>query len=182
MKYLLSVIVFFIFLQQMSLAQQKGYTPKIEPCECAFKVDSNLKTRCAYLIVPENRHKPNGKTIKLPFIYIESGNPDKHKDPVLYTGGGPGASSLRSVRGSYRRALLKNRDYIAFEQRGTQFALPCLKCDEIGEAVKKGYRNNLPIDSMVLDGVKSCRKHLLAQGIDLSAYNTDESAADIEDL
>lgn len=182
MKSLITIIVFIIFFQQNSFAQQKKYTPKIEPCACTFKVDSALKTRCAYLIVPENRHKPNGKTIKLPFIYVESGNPNKRKDPVLYTGGGPGASSLRSVRGSYRRALLKNRDYIAFEQRGTQFAVPCLKCDEIGEAVKKGYRNNLPIDSMVLAGVKSCRKNLLAQGIDLSAYNTDESAADIEDL
>ena len=117
-KSLTLTIAFIILIQLSVTAQQKGYTPKIEPCECTFKVDSNLKTRCAYLIVPENRHKPNGKTIKLPFIYIESGNPDKRKDPVLYTGGGPGASSLRSVRGSYRRALLKNRDRIAFEQKG----------------------------------------------------------------
>jgi pimeloyl-ACP methyl ester carboxylesterase len=178
-KYLL--LIALIFILRVSYAQNTGYTPKIEPCACAFKADS-LKTRCAYLIVPENRNKPNGKTIKLPFIYVESNNPNKRKDPVLFSGGGPGASSLRSVRGSQRRALLRNRDYIAFEQRGTQFALPCLECGVVDEAVKTAYRKNLPLDSMVLEGVKNRRKKLLAEGIDLSAYNTEESAADIEDL
>jgi len=92
MKYLISLIGVFILFQQTVSAQQKGYTPKIEPCECAFKADTSLKTRCSYLIVPENRSKSNGKTIKLPFIYVESKNTNKHNDPVLYTAGGPGAS------------------------------------------------------------------------------------------
>ena len=35
---------------------------------------------------------------------------------------------------------------------------------------------------MILVGVEACRKRLAAQGIDLSAYNTIENAADIEDL
>jgi len=180
-KYLL-LIFLLPFTLAISFAQNKGYTPKIEPCACAFKADSSLKTKCAYLIVPENRKKPNGKTIKLPFIYVESNNPDKHKDPVLYTTGGPGGSSLSPVRNVHRRSLIKSRDYIAFEQRGTQYALPCLKCDEIGEAVKNAYRHNLPVDSAMIEGVKRCRKNLAAQGIDLSAYNTDESVDDIEDL
>ncbi len=77
---------------------------------------------------------------------------------------------------------MKNRDYIAFEQRGTQYALPCLKCDEVDVAIKKAYRSNLPVDSMTLVGIKQCRQNLVNQGIDLAAYNTDENAADIEDL
>jgi pimeloyl-ACP methyl ester carboxylesterase len=171
-----------LFVQQLSSAQQKeAYTPKIEPCDCAFKSDS-LKTRCAYLIVPENRSKPNGKTIKLPFIYVESNNPNRRKDPVLYTTGGPGGSSLRGVRFIHQRAFMKNRDYIAFEQRGTEFARPCLKCKEVDEAIKEAYRKNLPKDGLVLEATKHCRKKLADEGIDLSAYNTIESAADIEDL
>ena len=177
----LILIPILIFFQQFAIAQQKGYTPRIEPCECAFKSDS-LKTKCAYLIVPENRNKPNGKTIKLPFIYVESKNPNKHKDPVLYTAGGPGASSLRGVRFIHNRAFTKDRDYIAFEQRGTEFALPRLDCFEVSDAIKESYRKNLNRDSMILTGVKACRKRLAAQGIDLSAYNTIENATDIEDL
>src|ERR1700744_990018 len=125
LKNILLTLLPLIFFQTTFAQQKQAYTPKIEPCECAFKSDS-LKTRCAYLVVPENRNKPNGKTIKLPFIYVESKNPNKHKDPVLYTTGGPGGSSLGGVRSIHRRQFFKNRDYIAFEQRGTQYALPCL--------------------------------------------------------
>src|SRR5258708_18270760 len=171
-KHLILITTLIIFFQFSSMAQQKGYIPKIEPCACAFKADSNLKTRCAYLIVPENRNKPNGKTIKLPFIYVENNNPNKHKDPVLYTAGGPGASSLGGVRFIHRRAFFKDRDYIAFEQRGTTHAQPCLSCDVMGEAIKQAYRKNLPVDSMVLQQVKKCRKALTDQGVDLDAYNT----------
>lgn len=178
----LFIFILSSILFQIGFAQIKGYTPRIEPCDCAFKSDSGLKTTCAYLIVPENRNKPAGKTIKLPFIYVESPNPNKKKDPVLFTGGGPGSSSLGIVQFAHRRIFMQNRDFIAFEQRGTYYALPRLSCDEISEAIKKAYRDNLPKDSMILDGVKRCRENLVAQGIDLSGYNTVESAADIEDL
>ena len=176
------LLLLILFTVPGFLYAQKGYIPKIEPCACVFKADSSLKTRCAYLIVPENRQKQNGKTIRLPFIYVESNNHAKKKDPVLFTGGGPGLSSLHPVTFVHRRSLIKDRDFIAFEQRGTQYALPCLSCDGIGEAIKKAYRNNLPVDSLELEAYKTCREKLIARGIDLSAYNTDESAADIEDL
>src|SRR5882672_6458168 len=105
------IFIFFLLsiFFQIGFGQGKGYTPRIEPCDCAFKSDSGLKTNCAYLIVPENRNKPAGKTIKLPFIYVESPNPNKKKDPVLYTGGGPGSSSLGIVRNVQRRTLIKDR-------------------------------------------------------------------------
>lgn len=177
-----SIFALLLFAASGLQAQPKAtYTPKIEPCDCIFKNDS-LKTRCAYLIVPENRSKPNGETIKLPFIYVESKNPNKHKDPVLYTSGGPGASSLRGVRFINYRQFSKDRDYIAFEQRGVTYAQPCLSCDGISEAVKEAYRKNQPLNNTLLEAVKACRKKLTQEGNDLSAYNTTENAADIEDL
>jgi pimeloyl-ACP methyl ester carboxylesterase len=182
MKYLIAVFVFSTLFQQASFAQQNGYLPKVEPCECAFKADTTLKTRCAYLIVPENRSKPNGKTIKLQFIYVESKNPNKHTDPVLYTAGGPGASSLHGVMFVHQRQFIRDRDYIAFEQRGTYNTKPWLNCTEVPEAIKEAYRKGLNRDSMVLEAVKACRKRLVSEGIDLDAYNTIENAADIEDL
>ncbi|HEY8930408.1 MAG TPA: alpha/beta fold hydrolase [Mucilaginibacter sp.] len=175
------ILTAFLFTGIVCNAQQKGYIPKIEPCECAFKADS-LNYHCGNLIVPENRNKPKGKTIKLPFIYVESNNPNKLKDPVLYTAGGPGASSLRGVKFIHFRQFMKNRDYIAFEQRGVTYAQPCLSCDGISEAVKNAYRHNIPLDSAVVKEARNCRNKLIANGNDLSAYNTIENAADIEDL
>lgn len=163
-------------------AQAKNYALKMEPTACPFTTDSSVNVTCAYLIVPENRHKPTGKTIKLAFAYAHSNNLNKSKDVVLYTTGGPGGSSLRSARNAYRRGLIKNRDYIAFEQRGTQYSLPNLGCKEIGENFKEAYKHNLPKDSILIAGVKQCRQRLINEGNDLSAYNTEESATDIEDL
>ncbi len=163
-------------------AQQKSYKPVIEPCNCPVTVDSSIKARCGYLVVPENRKKHNGKTIKLPFIIALSPNPHKKKDPVLYTAGGPGGSSLRWARGASQHAIIKDRDCIAFEQRGTYFAQPRLWTNDIIAAIRESYRKNLDKDSMVLVGVQRCKKALEAQGIDLSGYNTDETVADIHDL
>jgi len=67
----------FIILNILAQAQQKGYTPAIEPCACPFTADSSLQTSCAYLIVPESRQKPAGKTIKLPFIYVKNSTGEK---------------------------------------------------------------------------------------------------------
>ena len=113
---------------------------------------------------------------------MESNNAAKKPDPVLYTGGGPGVSSLHPVTSIARRSLLRDRDYVAFEQRGTHFALPNLECDGAGQAVQQAYIDHRPIDNAVLETVRQCREKLARQGIDLSAYSTDESAADIEDL
>lgn len=175
------IILALIILTNLLYAQQKGYSPKIEPCACPFIADSSLQTTCAYLIVPESRLEPNGKTIKLPIVYVKN-NTGKKRDVVLYTSGGPGNSSLRSVRNVHRRGLMKNHDFIAFEQRGTQYALPSLACPEIGASFKEAYKHNLPKDSMLLAGVKRCRQRLTKEGNNLAAYNTVESAADIEDL
>ncbi|MGC1300459.1 MAG: hypothetical protein WA869_35980, partial [Alloacidobacterium sp.] len=165
----------------VSSAQQDN-VPRIESSDCIYRADSAYKTHCGYLVVPENRHHLQGRVIKLPFIYVESNNPVKKPDPLLYTGGGPGVSSLHPVTSIARRSLLRDRDYIAFEQRGTHFALPNLECEGAGQAVQRAYLDHRPIDDAVLEAVRQCREKLVRQGIDLSAYNTDESAADVEDL
>jgi len=179
---LLFIIICIVFLPA-SYAQKKGTAiPLIEPCQCAIKIDSNFKTRCGYLIVPENRKKNNGKTIKLPFIVVKSNNPDKRKDPVLFTSGGPGSSSLGWTSGVTKHIIIENRDCIAFEQRGTRYALPSLWSAELTEAIQESYRKNLSKDSMVIEGVKRYKKSLEANGIDLKGYNTDETVEDIHDL
>ena len=171
-----------LLVTSLMFGAQSGDVPRIDSSDCIYKADTNHKTHCGYLVVPENRHKPQGGVIKLPFIYVESNNPIKKPDPVLYTGGGPGVSSLHPVTSIARRSLLRDRDYIAFEQRGTHFALPNIECEGSGQAVQHAYLSHQSVDEAVLGAVRLCRERLVRDGIDLSAYNTDESAADIEDL
>jgi pimeloyl-ACP methyl ester carboxylesterase len=177
-------LIFLVFLMFPAAwcSPQPPTVPRIETSECIYKPDGDLKSHCGYLIVPESRRRPGGRTIKLPFIYVESGNPAKKSDPVLYTGGGPGVSSLHPVTSLARRSLVRERDYIAFEQRGTHFASPNLECEGAGAAIQQAYLQHQSPDAAMLGAVRECREKLLRQGIDLSAYNTDENAADIEDL
>ncbi|HEX2846134.1 MAG TPA: alpha/beta fold hydrolase [Chitinophagaceae bacterium] len=183
MKYLPAFLVAVPCLLQIAYSQNKqGYVPRIEACDCPVKVDSNYSNQCGYLIVPENRKKANGKTIKLPFIIAKSNNPDKRKDPLLFTAGGPGGSSLDWITGVGKRGIIDNRDCIAFEQRGTHYAIPDLWSNELSDAIRDSYRNNLSKDSMVLEGVKRYKKALVKKGIDLAGYNTDETVSDIHDL
>jgi len=120
--------------------------------------------------------------IKLPFIVVYSKNPDKKKDPILFTAGGPGGSSLSWAIGATKSDLIKERDCIAIEQRGTRYAIPYLRLFDLDVAIKESYRKNLNKDSMVLVGVKNYKKALEKKGIDLAGYNTDETVADIHDL
>ncbi|MEO5996373.1 MAG: alpha/beta fold hydrolase [Chitinophagaceae bacterium] len=176
---------------------------RIEICDCQFKVDTNylamaptplkaesvfnnridtsFKTQCGYLVVPENRKKNSSKTIKLPFIIVKSKNLQK-KDPILFTGGGPGNSSLGWANGVSGSSLISDRDCIAFEQRGTKYAIPYIRRFDLDNAIKEAYRKNLSKDSMMLEGTKRYKKTLEKAGIDLSGYNTDETVADIHDL
>jgi hypothetical protein len=163
---LLALAAIAIIPTCVSAQKKKSYTPSIEPCACPVKADSNFKSRCGYLIVPENREKNNAKIIKLPFIIVESNNPNKRKDPVLQTSGGPGNSSLGWVKGLHAHSILDDRDCIAFEQRGTHYAVPNLWSDEASDAIKESYRKNLNKDSMALEGIKRLKKSLEAKGID----------------
>jgi pimeloyl-ACP methyl ester carboxylesterase len=176
------LLLSLLLVAPVASGTQQSNVPRIESSDCIYKADSLHKTHCGFLIVPENRHQPAGQTIRLPFIYVESDNPAKSPDPVLYTGGGPGVSSLHPVTSIARRSLLRNRDYIAFEQRGTHFAQPNLECEGEGKAIQDAYLEHRPTDDAVFSAVRQCREKLINEGIDLSAYNTDESAADIEDL
>ncbi|AXY72594.1 alpha/beta fold hydrolase [Paraflavitalea soli] len=161
----------------------QGYTPKIETGACQIKIANGLIARCGYLVVPENRQKPQGRTIKIPFVYVRQPGMDSIRNVILNTTGGPGYSTIANFDSlRYNSDFFQFGGFIAFDQRGTKRSHPCLDCPEVGESAKHAYRENLSKDSLELIAVKQCRQRLAAQGIDLSAYNTIESAADINDL
>jgi pimeloyl-ACP methyl ester carboxylesterase len=201
----MSLRVLYILIILICSSQARGQYAKIENCGCEFSIDpevlkivpdnvkqsynsgpnlpdSSFKKQCGYLVVPENRRKKNARLIKLPFIVVKSKNPNKRQDPVLFTGGGPGGSSLGASAGLTKSPFIENRDCIILEQRGTRFALPYLRTFELDNSLKEATRRNLDRDSMTIVGVKNYKAALEKRGIDLSGYNTDETVADIHDL
>jgi pimeloyl-ACP methyl ester carboxylesterase len=144
----------------------------------------DLKT--GYLVVPERRFlAATDRTVRLPFIVMKSRSASPRPDPVIFTAGGPGASTLFRIRILRRTPLLDDRDVIVFEQRGTRFADPALMCPEIERAVRSGWGTRLngdPEPQAVTAALTAAVRSLNEKGIDLAAYTTKESAADIADL
>jgi len=173
--------LFLLFLSPASFSQ--SYTAAIEPCPCMVKYDARLVARCGYLVAPENRQRPQGKSVKVPFVYLRKPEADASGNVTLFSTGGPGYSTIAgfdSIR--YESDFFKFGGLILFNQRGAKRSQPCLDCAGIDEAIKRSYKENLSRDSLVMEVVTRCRKGFESQGIDLSAYNTIESAEDINDL
>ncbi|HJR08258.1 MAG TPA: alpha/beta hydrolase [Pyrinomonadaceae bacterium] len=127
----------------------------------------------------------NSPTFRLPIIILKSDNPQPQPDPILRTFGGPGSSSLRMVNSRRFSPWLKDRNVIIFEQRGTRYAQPALECPEVNASNINSAKQNLDAKTAranELQAAKACHERLTKQGINLSAYNSAESAADIEDL
>ena len=80
---------------------------------------------------------------------------------------------------------LDDRDFILVEQRGNSYAKPHLDCPEWANATAKSRLPNFNLntsDSLFVSATKKCRERLVKKGIDLNGYNTNEIAADINDL
>lgn len=156
-----------------------------ESKKTTHKINKNQDYTFGYLEVLENRQNPGSKTIKIPVYIFKSRNENPKKDPIIYTVGGPGSTTMPSAQYMNYYKYLDDRDFILVEQRGNYYAQPHLDCPEWSKAI---YRSNLPeFDSQEHDAVfekaaKSCRDRLLKKGIDLNGYNTNEIAADINDL
>ena len=74
-----------------------AYQPTFEPAPCAFPVPRGYSPECGYLIVPENRARPDTRQIRLHVAIFRNraGTPDA--DPVIKISGGPGSSGLNTA-------------------------------------------------------------------------------------
>src|SRR6185436_5509060 len=131
--------------------------------------------------VPENRTKPGSRTIKLRFVRFKSTSPNPG-NPIVYLAGGPGGSGIESARGTRFPLFMAMREFgdvIALDQRGINESEPDMRCTEPylippGEPVDRAKGGAIVAESM-----RKCAARL---GVDLTAYNTRESAADLDDL
>lgn len=175
-----------LFLSFSNLKTEKKFKPTFkESKKTTHKIPEGQNYTFGYLEVLENRSKPNGNKIKLPVYIFKSRSKNPKPDPIIYTVGGPGYSSMRASKYMEYYKYLDDRDFILFEQRGTQYAQPSLDRPEWSRAI---YESNLSgfdptkTDNLFQKAAKGCREQLLKKGIDLNSYTTNQIAADINDL
>src|SRR5262249_11696499 len=82
-------------------------------------------------------------------------------------------------------AVLAHRDFIFFDQRGTGYSQPELTCperDALAPTLLAGALSDEQSTQAIVDAFQRCRDRLGVQGVDLAAYNSAASAADVNDL
>jgi len=159
--------------------------PRFEAASCAFARPTEMPVgatlRCGYLVVPEQRLSAapvQGATLRLAVARLSSGHP-LAADPVVYLAGGPGdagSTDLAPLLGGALPTLLDDRDWIFLDQRGTGRSEPSLACPEV-------HVNSAGVtDPIEISHAQDCATRLSDAGVDVSAYTTANSAADVADL
>ena len=149
---------------------------------------------CGRLLVPESRSRPISHPISLAVVIFE---PDKVRhDPVVFLSGGPGQPAAIKTGAEIEawwqfvseQDWLRGRRLVVLDQRGVGLSRPSLDCPAFTDPHQKQGIVAPPAGNAAVEeaarrsAVLSCRSSLLDRGIDLSAYNTWESAEDVEDL
>ena len=146
---------------------------------------STVKAEYGRVFVPERRDRPNGEYIALRYIKVLGGR-EGTDSPIIHMRGGPGVSGTALLSTKRFAALFhgiaRGRDVVLFDQRGTGKTEPRLHC---GPPVRLP-KIPAPTSNKILETARkyasNCAYRLREQGIDLSAYNTNESADDVADL
>jgi pimeloyl-ACP methyl ester carboxylesterase len=180
-----STLALLLLLGALPAPSPRTSVPSIEKSACAVPVAKNERTDCYMLTVPEDRSAHDGKTIRFPVVLFHSRSVAPKSDPVIFTEGGPGNSTIRDVRSGRATASLDDRDFIVFEQRGSTYGEPHLTCPEMNAIDNRYSDENLTFQQAVRLQVKAalvCRERLTRAGIDVRAYNTAAIADDVADL
>lgn len=140
---------------------------------------------CGDLTVPESRSRPDGKTIKIFVAKALATSATPAADPLVVLVGGPGGAGSISYAAMIRSGINADRDVYFVDQRGTLHSDPLLSCpefDTVGNELLSMPFTSDAATARHLVAVQACRDRWAAAGVDLSAYNTAENAADIADL
>jgi pimeloyl-ACP methyl ester carboxylesterase len=184
-----SVLAFLVAVGCATCGASFAETPvsfKSGPCPAdQAKALASLNAACGTLTVPENRSKPGEGEVQLPVVTVPSKTQPAAPDPIVYMAGGPGANAIAQAGELARVGLNEKRDLIIMNQRGNAYTVPNLACPELDRDYALAIA--LPLDSKATEtahvaATKACHDRLVAAGVDLSAFNTSENAADFADL
>jgi pimeloyl-ACP methyl ester carboxylesterase len=169
-----------------SAARTGGFRPAPCPPD-VFPADARVD--CGYVVVPERRDRPGGRRIEVAAAVLRAPSPRPGADPIVFLDGGPsfGAISPFAVDSYFGGAsYARDRDVVLVDTRGTGLSRPRLGCPEFDRAFESMFYSRPYVASSVvadnLRAVRACRDRLTAAGIDLTAYHSEESAADLEAL
>jgi pimeloyl-ACP methyl ester carboxylesterase len=139
-----------------------------------------------HLWVPENRQKNSSHLIQLAFVRLKSSGANPG-GPIVYLSGGPGIPAIVMARVPvYYNLFEKLRqvaDVILLDQRGLGMSSPNLNdCPAGGKIPTDAFASREQFIHALAQAAGDCASYWHSMGVDLTAYNTEENADDIDDL
>ena len=144
---------------------------------------------CGYVEVPESRARPHGRTIRVAAAVVRARTDGPLRSPIVFLDGGPSFGAIAPfaldayIEGA---AYAEDRDVVLVDTRGTGFSRPRLGCPEFDVAYIESFYSGPVVDAnygtIFTQAVRRCRNRLEGRGIRLAAYDSKESAADLDDL
>lgn len=186
MKCCLLLLIAMIFLagsascQRLTKLGDLSLKPYIFETQDGQKIDALL----GRLTVPESRRTPGGGVIKLTFVRLKSTSKTPGP-PIIFLSGGPGVPGIAHAQGRRSPVVLAMReigDVILVDQRGTGMTEPGMDC---------GVQLDYPLDQpgtredllrLYQQRARVCADSWKKRGVNLEAYNTNESADDMNSL
>lgn len=156
-------------------------TEDFYPDDCGlFKLRiSAAAARCGYVSVPLRHDDSASPRIRLGVVVIPAAEAQRRQpDPLFLAQGGPGGSTI----GTFAQVLIddtgkrptQDRDLVLWDQRGTYFSQPRLLCRELSVLPDDAG------DAQQREAYRLCGERLQKEAGDLSAFNSQENARDID--
>jgi pimeloyl-ACP methyl ester carboxylesterase len=189
MRKLLSIVFITLFAfapaaGQGNQTERQAGDVTFEPFK--FNIQGNVVDgELGRLTVKENRSKADSKLIELAFVRLKS-TAAKPGHPVIYLDGGPGSSAIGLANSpDYMKAFQKLReagDVILLDQRGVGRSRPGLTRISTEPLPLDVFSDKAKAQAELTRRFKEAAEYFRSQGVDLSAYNTRESAHDVDDV
>lgn len=141
--------------------------PAFEARECAGPAVP--RAACGIVRVPEDRRRPDGRTIALNIMVVKSATTPR-LPPLFDIDGGPGLPGTKNAGFYATNGVSKDRDVVLVDQRGTGRSNPLL-CP----ALQTG-----PTEPMLPPAAVAACRETLAKSADLRFYGTRDAVTDLD--
>lgn len=156
-----------------------------EPYTLETRSQGSIAAEIATLQVPRRHSEPDGPQMQLKVVRLRATGGDGRTAPVVYLAGGPGGSGIDTARGPRWPVfdqVRRETDVLLLDQRGAGLSEPPPECpyttpfDDAQPLQREAALTALQATA------RRCVAHWRQAGVDLGAYTTVESAADIDAL
>ena len=165
---------------------------RLDDTACAYALHPSVAlgrdVRCGVLVAPQDRREPAGPVVRIPYVVFKSPQVST-LPPVVYLTGGPGQTWTQEVpqvaagqSPGFLGGVKLARDEVLIEQRGSQATMPALNQCKAPRWVSSDYADGREVLRQLLTDLSACASQVLAAGIKITGFNTDELAADVADL